>query len=298
MAQPGAPAPNAIVLRPSVEQASIGALRSAYGGMQALKAADNRSWIYWAEYHGFDRYDCWHHAGTGPPPGREYPYDLFLPWHRAYLQYFEHVVRDQNPEAIPPWWDWTSAASHQEGIPEAYAEAEVDGAPNPLASGPMPKIPGEEAVERTTRSPRSPAELPQLSRPTPEPGGEPPLPSVESVLALASYVDFSGQLQNIHDAVHGWVGGQMGVIATAAFDPIFWAHHTMIDRLWYQWQLRHGVNNIPPHYTEEVLAPFGLTVEQVLDVRALGYEYASSSATGTPLAAAAAPAAGAGAGAG
>jgi tyrosinase len=281
MAQP-APTPNSIVLRPSVEQANIGALRDAFGKMQALKAADNRSWIYWAEYHGFDRYDCWHHAGTGPPPGRDYPYDLFLPWHRAYLQYFEHTVRDQNPEAIPPWWDWTSAASHAEGIPRSYAEQEVGGAPNPLASGPMPKIPKED-VERTTRSPGSPAELPELSKPTPESGGEPPLPSVEAVLALTSYVDFSIQLQNIHDAVHGWMGGQMGVIATAAFDPIFWAHHTMIDRLWYQWQLQHGVNNIPPHYSEKVLAPFGLTVEQVLDVRALGYDYASSSASGTPL---------------
>ncbi len=277
---------------PSVEQANIGALRDAYGKMQALKAADNRSWIYWAEYHGFDRYDCWHHSGTGPPPARDYPYDLFLPWHRAYLQYFEHVVRDQNPEAIPPWWDWTSAASHEEGIPKAYEEGEVDGAPNPLASGPMPKIPKEDA-ERTSRSHGDPAELPQLSRPTPEPEGK-PLPSVQSVLALTSYVDFSMQLQNIHDAVHGWVGGQMGVIATAAFDPIFWAHHVMIDRLWYQWQLLHGVNNIPPHYAEKVLAPFGLTVEQVLDVRALGYEYASSSATGTSLPAAGAPQAAAG----
>ncbi len=294
MAQPSAPAANAIVLRPSVEQASIDSLRDAYGRMQGLKAADNRSWIFWAEYHGFDRYDCWHHSGTGPPPGRDYPYDLFLPWHRAYLQYFEHVVRDQNPEAIPPWWDWTSAASHSEGIPKAYAEEDVNGEQNPLASGPMPKIPNEDG-ERTARSPGSPAELPHLNTTTPEPAGEPPLPSVESVLALTSYVDFSIQLQNIHDAVHGWVGGQMGVIATAAFDPVFWAHHTMIDRLWYQWQLRHGVTNIPPHYAEKVLAPFGLTVEQVLDVRALGYEYASSSASGTPLpSSGAAQAAGAG----
>jgi tyrosinase len=292
MAQP-APPSNAIMLRTSVEQANVAALRDAYGKMQALKAGDNRSWIYWAEYHGFDRYDCWHHSGTGPPPGREYPYDLFLPWHRAYLQYFEHVVRDQNPEAIPPWWDWTSAASQQEGIPKAYTEPEVDGESNPLASGPMPDIPNED-VERTTRSHGPLAELPHLNRPTPEPEGE-PLPSVESVLALTSYVDFSRQLQNIHDAVHGWVGGQMGVIATAAFDPLFWAHHTMIDRLWYQWQLQHGVSNIPPHYTEKVLAPFGLTVEQVLDVRALGYEYASSSASGTPLPPADAPQAVAGA---
>ena len=36
MAQP-VPTPNAIVLRPSVEQANIDALRDAYGKMQTLK---------------------------------------------------------------------------------------------------------------------------------------------------------------------------------------------------------------------------------------------------------------------
>ena len=44
-------------------------------------------------------------------------------------------------------------------------------------------------------------------------------------------------------------------------------------------------------FIDEVLAPFGLTVEQVLDVRALGYDYASSSASATPVPAVAAQAA-------
>ena len=71
----------------------------------------------------------------------------------------------------------------------------------------------------------------------------------------------------------------MGDIGVAAFDPLFWAHHAMIDRLWYLWQLRHGVNNIPPNYLNRVLAPFPYTVSQVLDVHSLGYDYASSSST-------------------
>jgi tyrosinase len=73
----------------------------------------------------------------------------------------------------------------------------------------------------------------------------------------------------------------MGSIATSAFDPAFWAHHAMIDRLWYLWQLRHGVNNIPANYLDKALFP-GYTVGQVLDVRALGYDYASAAvAAGT-----------------
>jgi tyrosinase len=50
----------------------------------------------------------------------------------------------------------------------------------------------------------------------------------------------------------------------------------MIDRLWYVWQLRQGINNISPELLPLVLQPFGLTVRDVLNVNALGYEYAVS----------------------
>lgn len=265
---------DAIVLRPSAEQADVPALRDAYGKMQALSASDNRSWIYWAELHGFNRYDCWHHARSGHG-GSLHPYDLFLPWHRAYLTHWDHVTRDQNAAAILPWWDWTSAASHTDGIPTAYAE-NPDG--NPLASGPMPDMPRIPA-RRTRRQPGDPAELPSYTDATPS------NPPIDSLVALTDFRDLSNQLQDVHDFIHGWVGGDMGVIATSAFDPIFWAHHAMIDRIWYQWQLKHGVNDIPPDYLDKVLLPFGLTVQQVLDVRQLGYDYASSSASATPTAA-------------
>lgn len=69
----------------------------------------------------------------------------------------------------------------------------------------------------------------------------------------------------------------MGSVATAAFDPIFWSHHVMIDRVWYLWQLQNGLHNIPPDYLDKALPPFSLTVRDVLDINSLGYEYADSS---------------------
>lgn len=273
-----------VTLRPSVDQANIGALRDAYTKMQALTGTDNRSWIYWARYHGFDHYDCWHHAQTGPS-GRTFRYDLFLPWHRAYLVSFDHVAREQNSDAILPWWDWTSTLSHRVGVPAAYTEAEVDGQVNPLASGPTPDMPDDPA-RRTRRWPGDPSELPSMTATTAS------NPAINTLLGLSSFVDFSNKLQDVHDFIHGWtggtspqdpnVGGDMGVIVIAAFDPVFWAHHAMIDRLWYLWQLRQGVNNVPANYLDLVLAPFPYTVRQVLDVHGLGYDYASSSATSTP----------------
>ncbi|HVE69660.1 MAG TPA: tyrosinase family protein [Solirubrobacteraceae bacterium] len=244
---------NGIVVRPDAQAANVAALGDAYRTMQAFSASDNRGWIYWAEFHGFNRYECWHHARAG---SQGFPYDLFLPWHRAYLTFFDNAARDRNPEAILPWWDWTSEASHQSGLPSAY----TSGGPA-LQSGPVPAIDGQ-PERRTSRNPSGPGRLPTARQ-------------VEELLGLSDFRDFSNQLQDIHDGIHGWVGGDMGSIATSAFDPVFWAHHAMIDRIWYLWQIRHGVNNIPAEYLDKALFP-GYTVQQVLDVRALGYDYATA----------------------
>lgn len=255
---------NGLTLRSSVQSleqtpGGLDALRDAYNKMQGI--TDNRGWLYWAGIHGYQQYLCWHHGRVGM--GDQQPYDLFLPWHRAYLLYFEHTARDQNNAATLPWWDWTSSNSHTVGVPDSFSAGQVDGASNPLASGPMPAIPPDPA-RQTQRSPGSPQDLPAKA-------------DVNALLTLGNYVDFSGQLEDIHDQIHGWTGGDMGVIATSAFDPIFWSHHCMIDRIWYLWQLQNGTNNIPPDYLDKALAPFALTVKDVLDINSLGYEYAQAS---------------------
>jgi tyrosinase len=68
----------------------------------------------------------------------------------------------------------------------------------------------------------------------------------------------------------------MAEVATAAYDPIFWSHHCMIDRIWWLWQLRNGNSGMPPDLLDLVLEPFNLTVKNVLSIYDLGYDYASS----------------------
>jgi tyrosinase len=245
---------NSIVIRPDADHANVPALEDAYQKMQAISETDNRSWIYWAEFHGFNRYECWHHASVS---GTTFSYDLFLPWHRAYLSFFQNAAMDQNPAAILPWWDWTMQA----GLPAAFTATGSS-----LESGPMPSIQGQPA-RQTTRNPGSPSSLPAAS-------------TIDDLVDnTTDFRDFSNQLQSIHDGVHGWVGGDMGVIATSAFDPIFWSHHAMIDRIWYLWQVKHGVNNIPATYLDKALFP-NYTVQQVLDIHALGYDYATAAVGG------------------
>jgi tyrosinase len=252
---------NGLTVRSSIENldsTALESLRDAYHKMQSI--TDNRGWVYWAGIHGVPQFLCWHHSRVG---SEQFPYDLFLPWHRAYLLYFEHTARDQNNAASLPWWDWTSDESHTNGIPESFAVPKAGGKPNPLASGPMPPI-GRRPARRTRRAPDDPGNLPSAD-------------AVQNLMDLGNYTDFSTQVQDIHDSIHGWVGGDMGVVATSAFDPIFWSHHCMIDRIWYLWQLQNGINNIPADYLSKPLAPFALTVRDVLDINSLGYEYAQSS---------------------
>ena len=248
-----APFVPALRVRPEVQQSNVAALSSAYATMQGRSESDNRSWIYWAEFHGFNRFDCWHHGTQG---NQSYPYDLFLPWHRAYLQYFELITFASSPGVALPWWDWTSALSHDVGIPPAF-QHEL-----PLESGPVPPS-LRKAPPRTTRNPGAPAQLPSAQ-------------TIDTILEIPSFEEFSRELQNQHDLVHVWTGGDMAAVSISAFDPIFWSHHAMIDRLWYLWQLRHGVNNIPPNYLNLVLAPWSLTVKDVLSITALGYTYGAS----------------------
>lgn len=67
----------------------------------------------------------------------------------------------------------------------------------------------------------------------------------------------------------------MSAVPIAAYDPVFWAHHSMIDRLWYLWQLSPRGRNPPDALLDRALAPWPVTVRQVLDISTLGYDYAA-----------------------
>ena len=198
-----------------------------------------------------------HHAGLhGLPLPIECPHggELFLPWHRAYLYFFEMALREFEPSVTIPWWGWASGQ-----LPDAYTDPSPD---NPLTAGPIPpnaQLPG--GPSETFRT--GPADLPTSA-------------DVQAALALDDFLDFSETVRGLHNWVHGSIGGSMGSVANAAYDPIFWAHHSYVDRLWRLWQLRHSSVTLPPSLLGQALAPFPMTVQQTLSVTALGYDYARS----------------------
>lgn len=244
----------------SLDEPALAAFRAGLLAMQALN--DDRGYGHWAGLHGLPLpFWCKH----GDP--------LFLPWHRAYLYFFEQFLIDVAPGVALPWWDWSTQA----GIPAAYGTATLpDGSANPLASGPVTGIPrrqfeqaGLQPIDRTSRLPDVPENLPSPAE-------------VDDVLSATDFTDFTQRLEDLHNGVHVWVGGSMGIIPLAAYDPIFWAHHTMIDRLWYLWQLAHPGANPDAGLLDTALAPFSLTVRQTLDISTLGYDYSVATSSATP----------------
>ncbi|MDQ3849979.1 MAG: tyrosinase family protein [Actinomycetota bacterium] len=196
-----------------------------------------------------------HHAGQhGLPLPIECPHGgaLFLPWHRAYLYFFELALREIDPTVTIPWWSWASGR-----LPDAYTDPDPD---NPLTSGPIPpaaRIQG--GGDHTFRT--GPTDLPTQA-------------DINDALGRDDFLDFSEATRSLHNWVHGSIGGSMGSIGNAAYDPIFWAHHSYVDRMWRLWQLRHSAVSLPPSLLGQALAPFPMTVQQTLSVEALGYDYA------------------------
>jgi tyrosinase len=107
---------------------------------------------------------------------------------------------------------------------------------------------------------------------------------------------FFGALENIHNMIHNFSGGanpnykpgtnpmernnepQTGDMVNAgvtAFDPIFWSHHSNVDRVWAVWQSMHP--NVPPDNLDSPLPPFPQTVQETLNIADFGYEYMTAS---------------------
>lgn len=121
---------------------------------------------------------------------------------------------------------------------------------------------------------------------------------IQNILKIPSFYNFGsgpdsnhffGACENIHNLIHNFSGGgnpnyqklpnepQYGYMqsaGTTARDPIFWAHHSNVDRLYAVWQGMHP--GAGPDDPEDVLAPWPNQVKDVETISDLGYEYMKS----------------------
>lgn len=253
--------------RPRADQmtaAQVKELRAAFGALQ--KIGDERGYEFYAGLHGLPL----------PPECKiAHGHPAFLPWHRAYLLRFEQALRDTGHDVSLPWWDWTRTRE----IPAIFKEEkDGDGSPNPLHSSSISELARRQGARSEEEETRWLAGFEETVRRPGRPGTRLPTPAeIEYTIAKhRQYDQFRSEIEDYHGNVHVWVGGHMGNLPFASFDPIFWAHHCMIDRIWRIWQLEHPGASFPETLRGKTMTPFNLTAGAVLDPTALGYDYALS----------------------
>ncbi|MCU1230896.1 MAG: hypothetical protein JWO97_3780 [Acidobacteria bacterium] len=220
--------------------AEVTRLRLAFAKLRQLAKddpTDPRGWMLQANVH------CWYCGGGNDQLAGEEIHDgfWFFPWHRTYLYTLEKILGQLvgDPTFALPYWDWDTPGRAM--LPPVYATP--NDATNPLFD-----------VERgATATSLMPTSLAAYG------------PGFATVMAAPTTDLFMGQPTGIesnpgsleggpHGAVHIWTGqpsllcqdgvADMGILATAAQDPIFFAHHANIDRLWDVWL---NTPATPPH---------------------------------------------------
>jgi hypothetical protein len=185
----------------------------------------------------------------------EHGSDLFLPWHRAHLHYFEQLLQAADPPRTEnvtiPYWDWIHAET----------------------TGKFPAAFGKEGLSEDDRNMNA-VDLPSNTQ--------------SIVTGETSWAEFGGYPEGDpggdygrlergpHNFMHpSFIGGKMANPETAAEDPIYFSFHCFIDLLWAEWQRRNGMP--PPTSAGHDLRGFQAqpkhTVTEFQDTEELDYVY-------------------------
>lgn len=160
----------------------------------------------------------------------------FLPWHRYYLYDLEVKLQAIDSSVMLNYWNW----AYDSQAPEASI---VLGANRYGGSGS-----GSGNCVTTGSFANSFASVPNrhcLSRRYDGTTKISGLYSVDVMNAMITnagknYTSFRLQLELAHNLVHSNIGGDMSTVATSPNDPLFYAHHTFVDKMWSQWQAVQG----------------------------------------------------------
>ncbi|MEL7297533.1 MAG: tyrosinase family protein [Pseudomonadota bacterium] len=128
----------------------------------------------------------------------------FLSWHRAYLYFLERIIRKLTGESdwALPYWNWNQ---------------------NPRMH------PAFRSASSTLDHPRDETDMTGLTA----------FQNVRmnAIMGEPNFFEFSSQLEGTpHNMVHSTIGRDM-VLGSAPIDPIFWAHHSMVDYCWAKWNI-------------------------------------------------------------
>ncbi|BFZ24027.1 hypothetical protein BsWGS_27065 [Bradybaena similaris] len=223
-----------VAVRKSVDRLSreeINQLRQALTEFQNDKSVDGYQAI--AEFHGDpgkcptptakDRHACCIH---GQP--------TFPHWHRLLVTQVEDSLRRRGSPIGVPYWDWTQPNTHVPAFidEETYIDPETNQEKhNPFHDVQIAFLGGD---VHTTRN------VSNTLTQNPAWGDHTELYDA-FLLALEQddFCEFAVQFEVAHNLIHGLVGGSskygLSTLSYSAFDPIFYIHHSNIDRIWAIW---------------------------------------------------------------
>jgi len=182
--------------------------------------------------------------------------DHFFSWHRAYLFYFEKICQELTGDRSfgLPYWNWNqNPAIHPEFTAAASALF------HPRAST---TVAGNPAFSNAT---------------------------LDTIFDDTNFFTFGSQIEGTpHNTAHVQIGMDMAS-GGSAVDPVFWAHHCMVDYCWAKWNIEMDNDNTNDsgwlgtswdHFVDGQGDPVTVTAGATILMPLLGYQYESSAIGG------------------
>ncbi|CAN0852908.1 Polyphenol oxidase, chloroplastic [Linum grandiflorum] len=236
-----------------VDEAYLEKYKRAVELMKELPEDDPRSFFQQANVHCAYCDEAYHQVGLPDVQLQIHKCWLFFPWHRFYLYFHERILGKLigDPAFTLPFWNWDAPAGMQ--IPSIYTDpnsplydpfrnpnhqpptlVDFDWSGEDVATSSEDQIVSNNLIT-VYRTMISNGKTATLFLGSPYRAGDEPNPGAGSLEATP------------HGPVHGWTGDprqpngeDMGHFYSSARDPIFFAHHSNIDRLWNVWKTKLG----------------------------------------------------------
>ncbi|WRX16545.1 Tyrosinase copper-binding domain - like 1 [Theobroma cacao] len=275
-----------------VDENYIAKYNKALSIMKSLPYDDPRSFARQANLHCLFCTGAYDQQNSNTPLSIHRTW-LFFPWHRMMIYFHERIIGSligDDTFAFPVWtWDIPEGMV----MPDIYANMNLSffHKVRDFSHFP-PRVADLNYFEETNLSPQEQLDtnLAFMYNQMVSGAKKTELFMGCTYKANEGYCNSPGTVESApHNTLHTWVGSNlepgredMGKFYSAARDPIFYAHHSNIDRLWEVWREihKHELDIKDPDWLDsffffydENLKLVKIKVRDVLDISKLGYSY-------------------------